>query len=394
MIAPGKRMAALALALAGVAASLTGCWDNREIDRLSIITGIAVDISEEPNMIDVTLEVANTQGDSTDSGNGESGQSAFTMQQATGETVKSAIMQIDLNTNHKSTARHNRIRLFSTELAEQGLKRHIDMIMRESQTRLEVPILLVDGSAGDLLSAKVSEEELCGIFLSGLVDDLAEVSVEYRIRLIDFMKKVLEETTSVVIPIIKMFKEGEKKEIKIVGMAVFKDDRMIGRLSNDAGLGYIWSLQNVKKSDVTVAQGADHAVLHIANMSNKRKVTIREDGGVRVHLSVACDFNITELAGFGYTAPNDLVSCLEELVQEKIKKTITDTFKSAQDLGADIYGFGAALYQKHPKEWRAMKPNWDALFKDIDFSVEVDAHLAQTGQIVQSLEMEERMHEN
>ncbi|MPM64242.1 hypothetical protein SDC9_111128 [bioreactor metagenome] len=81
-------------------------------------------------------------------------------------------------------------------------------------------------------------------------------------------------------------------------------------------------------------------------------------------------------------------------MQEKIKKTITDTFKSAQDLGADIYGFGAALYQKHPKEWRAMKPNWDALFKDIDFSVEVDAHLAQTGQIVQSLEMEERMHEN
>ena len=59
---PHTKRLALALALLLTASTLSGCWDNKEINQLAIIIGSAVDISTVPGMIDLTLEIANTQG--------------------------------------------------------------------------------------------------------------------------------------------------------------------------------------------------------------------------------------------------------------------------------------------------------------------------------------------
>ncbi len=392
---PHTKRLALALALLLTASTLSGCWDNKEINQLTIIIGSAVDISSVPGMIDLTLEIANTQGSEAGSGGSSGGgqdgggNSAFSMLKATSATVMGCLIQIDQNSNRTSMPKHNQVRLFGSALCEQGLKNHIDMFMRDQQTRMEVPMLVVEGNAGEAMSARLAEAELCGIFLAGMLEDQVRISPAYRVRLIDFMKTLLERTTSAVIPLVKLFNEGEKQSINIIGMAVFKDDRMVGRLSNDDSLGYIWSLGNVKTSNVMLTEGANTAMLHISRLDCKRKVALRPDGGVRVELHLTGISGIAELSGFGQAKPAELMPYLETLAKAEIRERILATFEVAQELQADIYGFGTSVYREYPRQWKEMKGNWDELFQQIELIVEVDLRLVNTGQIVQSLTMEE-----
>lgn len=383
-----KRLA-LAFALILSATTLSGCWDSKEIDRLAIVIGSAVDLSTVPGMVDLTLEIATTQGGGSSGSEGEGGQTAFSMLKATSPTVKDNVIQIDQNSNRTVMSKHNQVRLFGSALCEQGLKDHIDMFMREQQTRLEVPMLVVEGNAGEAMSAKVAEEELCGVFLAGMLEDQARISPAYRIRLIDFMETLLEGTTSAVIPLVKLFNEGEKQSINMIGMAVFKDDRMVGSLSNDDGLGYIWSLGHVKTSNVMLTDGPNKAVLHLSRLDCKRRVSLRPDGGVRVELDLSGIAGIAELIGFGNAQPKELVPYLETLAKTEIRQRILDTFEAAKALRADIFGFGVSVYRKYPKQWKDMEGDWDELFQQLELIVEVDLRLAGTGQIVQSVTMEE-----
>ncbi|MEA4970700.1 MAG: Ger(x)C family spore germination protein [Candidatus Pelethousia sp.] len=387
---PYTKRLTLALALLLTASTFSGCWDNKEINQVSIITGSAVDLSSMPGMIDLTLEIANTQNSQAGSGGSPSdGDSAFSMLKATSATVMGCLIQIDQNSNHTTMSKHNQVRLFGSTLCEQGLKDHIDMFIRDQQTRMEVPMLVVEGNAGEAISAKLAEEELCGIFLASMLEDQVHISPAYRVRLIDFMKTLLEGTTSAVIPLVKLFQEGEKQAINIIGMAVFKDDRMVGRLSNDDSLGYIWSLGKVKNSNVMLTEGTNTAVLHLSRLDCNRKVSLRPDGGVRVELHLTGISSIAELSGFGQTKLADLMPYLETLSKAEIRERILATFEISKELRADIYGFGTSVYRAYPRQWKEMEGNWDELFRQLELIVEVDLQLVSTGQIVQSLTMEE-----
>jgi spore germination protein KC len=45
----------------------------------------------------------------------------------------------------------------------------------------------------------------------------------------------------------------------------------------------------------------------------------------------------------------------------------------------DIFGFGEAFHRKYKKEWKAIKHNWNEEFKNAEISLEVEAHLRNTG---------------
>ena len=119
--------------------------------------------------------------------------------------------------------------------------------------------------------------------------------------------------------------------------------------------------------------------------------TLRQDGGVRVSLTINSVANISELHGFEEMKPPELLKHLEKLAQEEIKNKITGCVSTAQALDADIFGFGTMLYKQYPKQWNGMKDRWSELFSDIDLSIQVKVRIPETGQIVQSLEMEEKM---
>lgn len=394
MIPRWKR--AVAAVLLGVmpAALLSGCWDSHELDSMFIVTGVALDKSESSGQIDIAIQIGETKRESSGSGEASSSQNTSILLNTTNNTVLGGSVKLDRDASHKLLLHHNQALLFGTALAEQGIQKHIDLFLRVQQARLEVPVVIVDGRAEEALLAKLAQDSISGIFLSKVFENMSKNSVEYRVRLIDLITRLLDETTAPLVPIVRVSEKGDKQEIKVTGMAVFKSDKMIGRLSEDEVTGYIWSMGKVRQSNMEVGDKYGHVVFDMPSLDCKREVLLQQDGGVRVALSVNMEIRIAELQGFDGVELKELIPRLTVLAQDEVRRKIEDSFKAARKLNADIYGYGTSVYRKYPKEWRLMKGRWDEVFQDIDFDVRVKAHILGIGQIIQSLEMEENMNEN
>lgn len=395
MKAKNKRAIALAVLLLGFPTLLSGCWDNRELNELLIVTGSSLDLSENSGQIDLGLQVANfSEGASDKGGSGESkssgGTSAIVLK-TTCENLLTGIKNLDRDSNRTLFMQHNKIRLVGIELAQQGFDKHLDLFIRDQEIRPEVPIAVVDGRAEEALSARLPQTSISANFLSDMMNDLADISQHYKVRLIDYIYDDLKPGISPVLPIIKVTPENEDQQFQVTGIAIFRDGKMVGRLDNQDGLAYIWALGNVKESSVEIHDGKNQAVMTIIQLDSKPSVTIDANGKVKVEMLVKSTMHIGELNGFSDINPVDLVPKLKQLSEDTIKERIMHAFQAAQELKTDIFGFGTEIYMKYPKQWKQMEDNWNNLFSEISLNVKVTVNVPLTGQTVPSLEMEKGM---
>lgn len=393
-----QRLVIMILAVSILTMTLTGCWDSRELEKQLILTGLAMDVSDKPGRISVTAQVVNTSQDGgaakSGANGGTTGGGATIEMKASGSSLMDCLNEIDRNSDHKLLVHHNQIRLFGIDLAKQGIKRPLDAIMRDPKARLEVPLAVIDGRGEDALTAKFSPTPISAVFLGGMLEDMANVSRQYRVRLIDFVKRLQEENAAPVIPIMKVTGEDDNQQIKLDGMAVFQDDKMIGRLTNLETSGYIWSFGDVKKAPAEVSEGSSSAALIIQTLNCTREIFLEEDGSVRVSLTINAVIEPSEIYGFEKMKPAELLPHLEKLAEQEIQDEITGCFLTAQKLNADIFGFCTMLQKKYPREWDDLKDEWNKVFSEMELDIQVKVQIPRTGQIIQSLEMEEKDNEN
>ncbi|MEN6316475.1 MAG: Ger(x)C family spore germination protein [Clostridiaceae bacterium] len=367
---------------------LSGCWDNHELDTLFIVTGIALDKANDPEQLDISLQIGKTKSNVSNSDKSNPQQDPTIQLKTTAYTMMEGLMEFNRDSSRTLLLQHNQVLLLGSALAEQGIKDHIDLFLRDHEARMEVLVMITDGRADEVLSAKLDQEKISGMFLAHEMQDLYAVSPYYRIRMLDFASRLRDGTTSPVAPIVAVVETDNKQGIKFNGFAVFKDGKMIGRLNNDEVLGYIWAMGNVEQCGVVADCDLGRSVFQIINLDTERDVTLRPDGGVRVTLSVDATLNIDELRGFNGMTSKDLMPYLVDLAQSEIRRKITGTFETAQTLNADIYGIGTSVHREYPKEWKELKNRWNELFPDIELDVQVKVHIPATGQIAKSLEME------
>lgn len=393
-----KRAAVLVFMTLALPGLLSGCWDSKELNHLLVVTGIALDASDQPGKVDIAVQIGNfSSGGGSEGGGSDVTSSPAFLLKTTGETVLSSFNTLDRDSNHRLLMQHNQIRLFGIELAQQGLSEHMDIFMRDPKARLEIPILVVDGRGEEALAAKLSQESISGIFLGGMMTQASKMSMYYKVRLIDFVSALLEKTTAPVIPIVKVVTTDEEKkeqEIHLDGLAVFRESQMIGRLDNQDTLGYLWALGDVNKGNVEVSKGDNRAIMYITSLDCKQSVSLGRDGGVKVDLFIQSVLNLGEVYGFTDQQPPELMKELRQLSEETIKETVLRTFHSAQELKSDIYGFGAAVRRKYPKQWKEMEPRWEELFPKLELNVRTKVILPLPGQVVQSLDMAKGAEDN
>ncbi|MGI6497868.1 MAG: Ger(x)C family spore germination protein [Oscillospiraceae bacterium] len=381
-----KRVTAALLLLSLSFLFLAGCWDSRTIEDQLILTGIAIDVTDQPGQISITAQVANTKKNKN--GSAENNNEAIVLQ-ATGDSLMTCLTEMDRDSGQRLLFPHNQIRLLGIEMAKQGIQRHLDLSMRDQKARFEVPIAIVDGRGEEALIAKLSEMPISGVLLGNLFEAQSGISSQYQVRLIDFVHRILDDPAAPAIPMIQVTGQEEQREIKIVGMAVFQRDKMVGRLTSDESLGYIFSFGNVKKCNISVFDDSSKAGLHIATLDCKRAIALEPDGGVSISLTIHAVANVNEIYGFDKIEPTELLQHLEYLAQEEIKNKIANCLSVAQSLDADIFCFSTMLKKKYPKQWNEIKNRWSELFADLDLNMDVTVRIPETGQIVRSLKMEE-----
>lgn len=364
--------------------SLSGCWNRRELDTLGIVMGVGVDKPMEPGKVQVTAQIVkageiklhNKEG-------GGGGTQAFWNVSATGNTVFGTLRSITNKSSRKLFFPHNQVLIFGKSIAEDGIQKYIDFFVRDPETRVNVQVLISEDSASEILNAKSELEKIPANDIAKLVEGEAAATSQTRaVRLRDFIVGLMSKTMASTAPYIKISKDSDKEIAMISGTAVFKGDKLIGSMDKREGRGLSWILGDVKSGIIEVeGPGDDKVALEIISASSKMIPAIKNNK-ITIKVNIHEEGNIGEQTGPENLSKLAEVAALEKKKAEVIRSEVMAAVTKAQQLDADVFGFGEAVHKKYPSQWKSMESKWDEIFKNVQVEVNVDTKLRLMGRII------------
>lgn len=369
--------------------STTGCWNRRELPTLAIVLGVGLDNVEDSDKLQVTAQIIKTaelkssateQGGAGRGGNGGSSAGAYWNIKNTGESMFATVRDFTHKSSRKLYWPHNQVIIFGRSLAEQGIQEYLDFFIRDQESRFEVFVLVAEDKASEVFDVKPELEKVPSISITDLMDTQAANSQTSVIRLDQFVNRLMSQTTAPIAPIIEVRGKGNDQELYVTGTAVFQRDKLIGQMNKEETRGLLWVSDEVKSGiiDVKCPDCEGKVSLEIIRAKTKIsseiidnkpyiKIDIKEDGNLA---SQSCSANLVS---------PEAVAALEAAESAAIKDEIKSSLSKAKKLNADIFGFGEVVHQKHPKEWKELKNNWDEIFPTLEVEVVVEAKLRRSG---------------
>lgn len=386
-----KKRQRLLLILFGalMAMLLSGCWDEHELNTLSIVTGVGIDSTQDPGTALFTLQVGKVTNSSDKKGTSSEDRASFTFE-TEAESPLSAIEKIKYENSRTIFLHHNQVLLFSKEQAKKGVFPYLDYFLRSREARLEVWVAVVDNNAKDILNDSFSQEKFSSQTISQMMVNETNISEGMTSTLLKFSSKLLEETTAPVLPILKSQEREGEKRLFITGMAVFKDKTMVGELSSTETDGYLWATSEINGGSIDISTQEGSAVLMIDNSRPTVNISIDDKGKVQVKIDINADMTIGEIKGYTQMMLPELIGYLKTEAAKTIEEKVRSAFVASQALHSDIFGYGETIHQQYPKEWRKLENTWDSTYQNIDLAVSVKVKIPDTGQTGKTLTMGEK----
>ena len=364
--------------------SLSGCWNSRELDTMAIVMGIGLDKPEGEGKVTITAQIVKPSdiGSSKNSGGTSSTSQAFWNIKNSGDTVFGTFRDMTTMSSRKIFFPHNQVIIFGRSLAEEGLQEYIDFFARDPETRVNVLVLVSEGTAEEILDVPSELEKVPAQNIHRLIHAQASNSSQICfVTFREFITRLMSKTTAPVAPMIKITEKGDEKTATLSATAVFKHDKLIGKLDKTEGRGLLWVLGKVKSGIIEIKDKDGELVsVEIVRAGGKIEPEINK-GKIKIKVSIDEIGNIGDQSGTRDLSKIEEIESLESKISETIKSEIMSAVKKAKELNADIFGFGDAISQHFPSEWKDLEGKWDEVFPEIEVEVDVQANLRFMGRI-------------
>ncbi|EGW36803.1 Ger(x)C family spore germination protein [Desulfosporosinus sp. OT] len=367
---------------------ISGCWDRKELEGRAIVTLIAIDKGEN-NQIKFSVQIARTSDSQASSNGGSSGgEKSSIIMSGTGDTVFDAIRNLILKAGRKLYYPHNTAIILGNDIAREGILPELDLFNRDAEMRPLTWILVTPGQAADILEAQSTLESLSAKQLDMMLTDFGASSKTVATNLLDTMKQLAYDSPGAVLSNIELDPSNPKKTLLLNGAAVFRRDKLIGRLDPLETRGYLWVKDKVNAGIITFpcpGEETKKISMEIKKAKGKIEPDISE-GKFNFTITVNVVSRLAEqecLTDLGN--PEELMK-LKKSQNEVIEKEIRNIVDKAQDkYGTDILGFGTELSRKFPQEWQKIKDNWTEEFPKAEVNIVVNSKISDIGLVKKPL---------
>ncbi len=198
----------------------------------------------------------------------------------------------------------------------------------------------------------------------------------------------MSETTTPVVPLLSITQAGGAKEVEALGMAVFKYGKMVGILNETETRGLLWVKGDVKGGIILIdsPDGKGKVSLEISKADSEIKPEIR-NGQVIMHIKVSESAALGEQTTEKNLATLEFIKEVERLQANVIKQEILAALNKSKQFNSDIFGFGNIVYQNFPDEWQIFRHQWDKMYSDIDYVINVDTKIRSTGTLSETVQL-------
>ena len=361
---------------------LSGCWNYKELNDYSIVSGVAIDKNDDEYQLSVLI--SNSPKNSSDSTN--SSESQVVVYSGKGDSIFSALKRIGLISPKELYFGSFSVLVISEEVAKEGVNNVIDFFVRYPSTRKNFYVVLSkDTKAKDTLkimtplssfpSQKITDNVKSATELQGIIS-----SINFN----DLLSTILSEGVETTINCIEV--EGDKKEgsnedntkssepkayTKLGNLGIFKGDKLVDWASRDESLGI--NLINGKISemflDIDYKEG--YVVVDSTSFSSDVSVKLKNNKPV-VNINLSGDARIIEVKGDVDFDDSKVIEILQKKTNKKIKKRVKQAIDLAIENKTDIFGFGLKFYQKYPEYFKSVKKDWNENLSEIEIKINSD----------------------
>lgn len=345
---------------------LQGCG-KKEVEDLAITTAIGLDVSEEDNLL-LSAQMLNASVMSTHPRD----ISSVSYVEAEGRTIQECLRKLSKFISGKIFFSHFNIMIFGEELAKKGIEPYLSFFAINQDALHRYNIIVAKGcKAKDLLHITTTENmpsismenklktahEFYGLAkvtnTDEVMDDLRSEGFALTLSSLQ-IDGVLEEGNN-----IDNSKNIEPKaSFSVSTIAVFKNDCLVGYLSESASIGLTF-MDNKIKTTVIVVTKADGilASLEIIKASTKYKYDIKGDIP-KVKITIDFEASITEDLSGKTSRELEYVDDITKRAAYEIKKLCEEALAAAKEMKLDIFGFGQDIYRKYYRYWQTIKDHY------------------------------------
>ncbi len=372
-------MRRIIIAISLLSIFLCGCQGKEEINNLSIVNAIGIEVNDN-NEFDISIQILDTTKNNTDEQENLKKTIVYTSQ---GSNISEALSGTTLKSPKRLYLGHLSLLVVGEELAKENIDRITDFFLRNNKVGKNFSVMISkETSPKEILEQLEGENS----FPTGNILGSVEVSSilegnSSNVKFTKFMQDLVSEGKNPVLPAIKKVDENDNKLI-IDDIGVFKNNKLVGYLSNNENIGYNFITDNIKSTTIDYkCDDENYISINITKSSTEMKSKISNDKPI-IDLKVKANASISEVnCSKGAKDLNKVKKETEKRIEKIIQEVIN---KTKEDINSDIFGFGKEIYQNHYFYWKDIKDDWDKIYPSLQINLDVNVELDDQGSIVET----------
>ena len=335
---------------------LTGCYNYNELNKLSIVSSIAIDKDGDNYKVSAQVMNAKNEEDTTSS--------KIIVYEETGKSINEALRKMNNKTSRKIYGGHLSKLVVSEEIAKEGIINVIDNFQRLTEIKDEFTITVTRGiNAGDVIKIITLPDTIPADFVKNSIKESdIETALTYSSKLDEFVSFYLKKGIDPVITVIEVHnynKEGTTTNIsnssypetyiELNNIAITNEGKLEKFLNQEETIGYNIVRNRITNMIIPIKCGENYASILINTSKTKRKVK-KENNKYVININVKSKGTITE-----YNCINDLTKeketkRLEKETKKILKNYINKVLEVSNNTKSKFLGLERDIYLKYPKE--------------------------------------------
>ena len=368
---------------------LSGCYDQKELNKIAILT--ATEINKIDDEYVINAQVVNPQApDKT-----TNIEAPFFIYTGKGKSIQEAYRQIKLSSSRYLYPEHLRIVIINESIAKEDISQILDFYLRDPSIRTEFNVLI--GKSNDIISTITPLNQISA---SSIIDTL-EINNNYlgisnNTTLNEMAISYLNPNTEIILPSIKLNNQSKEKDTEentkstkinsiyeLSGLAIFKDNKLQGYLTNKESITYNMIKNNIENSILTY-ECEKNKYLTLEIITSKSKITAKNKK-INIDLSIQATINESSCS----TKLNNKKNI--EIIEHNLENYLNNNIKNDIDYirdkyNTDIFGFLDTIYKQDYNTYIKIKNNWyNNEFKNIPINIKTKIRIVGIGNIMEGI---------
>ncbi|RFU63826.1 Ger(x)C family spore germination protein [Peribacillus glennii] len=342
---------------------LTGCGVQDNILEDLLLAEVTGYDAAGKNQIRGSTVVAVSQS-------GEKSQMGKEVYAATTHTGKNFIQKTEAEASKRLVGGRLQAVVYGEELAKQGIYDYVDTYRRDPAIGRNLYLAVVDGKAEDIVKIESKMLKTPDVKTKELIEQNSQANLP-ETNLHTFLYYYYGDNMDPVMPLLKQ----EKDHIRVKGIALFKNDKYIGKhIPYEDGFLFKMLYGNFKNGIYEIRL-KENSYMNIQNISSSVEYNINTNKKPAANISVHIEGSVVEVQDVDLKK-RSVISKLERDAEKVFQKNLKKMVRMFQDNDVDPLALGD---KARSQIRRFDKKHWYDIYPSIPVTVHVKVKLVQEG---------------